>query len=245
MDRLLYIAMNGAKHSQLQQSVIANNLANASTVGFKAQSSAFRAVPVVGPGASTRSFVVDSTPGADLSSGTMMSTGRPLDVAVQGNGWIAVQDASGKEAYTRNGSLQVGAGGQLVTSNGLPVMSDGGSISVPPDSTLTVGKDGTVSVVTNNQYNATTALAQIKLVNPADSDMVRGDDGLFRQKNGQSAPVDASVNVASGTLEASNVNSVDALIGMIDQSRFFDMQVKLMQTADQNANLASQVMTIS
>ena len=245
MDRLLYIAMNGAKHSQLQQSVIAHNLANLSTVGYKAQSSAFRAVPVVGAGAPTRAFVVDSTPGADLSSGTMMSTGRPLDVAVQGSGWIAVQDASGAEAYTRNGSLQVGINGQLVTSNGLPVMGDGGPISIPPDSTLTVGKDGTISVVTNNQYNATTALARLKLVNPADADMVRSDDGLFRTKNSQPAPADASVSVASGTLEASNVNSVDTLIGMIDQSRFFDMQVKLMQTADQNANLATQAMAIT
>jgi len=245
VDRLLYIAMNGAKHSLYQQAVTAQNLANVSTTAYKSQNSAFRAVPVIGDGAKTRTFVVDSTPGADLSSGTMHSTGRPLDVAIQGNGWIAVQDAKGQEAYTRNGSLQVGINGQLVTSNGLPVIGDGGPISVPPDSEVTVGKDGTLSVVTNNQYNATTSLARIKLVNPADADMVRGDDGLFRQKNGQPAAADASVNLASGALESSNVSSVDALIGMIDQSRFFDMQVKLMQKADENESRAVQVMSLT
>lgn len=245
MDRLLYIAMNGAKHSLYQQAVTAQNLSNVSTTAYKAQNSAFRALPVFGPGAPTRTFVVDSTPNSDLSSGAMRSTGRPLDVAIQGNGWIAVQDVKGQEAYTRNGSLQVGIDGQLVTSNGLPVKGDGGPIAIPTDSEVTVGKDGTISVVTNNQYNATTAIARIKLVNPADADMVRSDDGLFRQKNGQPAPVDAAVNLASGVLEASNVNSVDALISIIDQSRFFDMQIKLMQKADENANRAAQVMSLT
>lgn len=237
--------MNGAKHSLYQQSVTAHNLSNVSTTGYKAQNSAFRALPVVGPGAPTRTFVVDSTPNADLSSGAMRSTGRPLDVAVQGSGWIAVQDPSGQEAYTRNGSLQVGIDGQLVTSNGLPILGDGGPITIPTDSEVTIGKDGTISVVTNNQYNATTAIARIKLVNPADADMVRGDDGLFRQRNGQPAPIDAAVNLASGVLESSNVSSVDALISIIDQSRFFDMQIKLMQKADENANRAAQVMSLT
>ncbi len=245
MDRLLYIAMNGAKHSLYQQSVTAQNLSNVSTTAYKAQNSAFRALPVVGPGAPTRTFVVDSTPNADLSSGVMRSTGRPLDVAIQGNGWIAIQDSKGQEAYTRNGSLQVGIDGMLVTSNGLPVMGDGGPIAIPNDSQVSIGKDGTVSIITNNQYNASTSIARIKLVNPADTDMVRGDDGLFRQKNGQPAAVDASVNLASGVLESSNVNSVDALISIIDQSRFFDMQVKLMQKADENAGRAAQVMSLT
>ncbi len=245
MDRLLYIAMNGAKHSLYQQAVTAQNLSNVSTTAYKAQNSAFRALPVLGPGAPTRTFVVDSTPNSDLSLGSMRSTGRPLDVAIQGNGWIAVQDAKGQEAYTRNGSLQVGIDGQLVTSNGLPVMGDGGPIAIPNDSEVTIGKDGTISIVTNNQYNATTAIARLKLVNPADADMVRGDDGLFRQKSGQPAPADAAVNLASGVLEASNVNSVDSLISIIDQSRLFDLQVKLMQKADENANRAAQVMSLN
>jgi flagellar basal-body rod protein FlgF len=164
---------------------------------------------------------------------------------MHGAGWIAIQDAKGVEAYTRNGSLQVSADGLLVTSNGQTVIGDGGPISVPNDSELTIGKDGSVTVVSNNQYNAMTTIGRIKLVNPPDSDMVRGDDGLFRQKSGQPAPADANINLVSSALEASNVSAVDALISIIDQSRFFDMQVKLMQKADENANRAAQVMSLA
>lgn len=245
MDRMLYIAMNGASHSLLQQAVTAHNLANVSTTAYKAQEQAFRALPVVGPGAPTRTFVVDTTPGADLSVGAIRSTGRPLDVAVNGRGWIAVQDIQGQEAYTRNGSLQVGINGLLVTSNGMPVLGDGGPISIPEDSELTIGNDGTITVVTNNQFNAMTAIARIKLVNPLDEQMERGDDGLFRQRGGQPAVADAAVTLAPAALEASNVNSVQALIDIIDQSRFFDMQIKLMQKADENANRAAQLMALN
>lgn len=245
MDRLLYIAMNGAKHSLLNQAVTANNLANISTNGYKAQENAFRALPVFGPGAATRTFSVESTPSVDFSVGAIRTTGRPLDVAINGSGWIAVQDVAGQEAYTRNGSLQVGINGQLVTSNGMPVLGDGGPIFIPEDSEVTIGGDGTVSIVTNNQFNAQTAIARIKLVNPPELEMVRGDDGLFRQQNGRLATEDAAVTLASSVLESSNVNSVEALISIIDQSRFFDMQVKLMQKADENANRALQVMSLA
>lgn len=245
MDRLLYIAMNGAKHSMLQQAVTAQNLANISTPAYKAQNNAFRAVPVFGPGMPTRTFVVDSTPNADLSAGAVRETGRPLDVAVNGNGWLAVQDSRGREAYTRNGSLQVGTNGLLVTSNGLPVIGDTGPITIPEDSEITIGNDGTITIANNNQYNALTAIARIKLVNPPNETMVRGDDGLFRQANGQPAVADAATTLTPAALESSNVNSVSALISIIDQSRFFDMQVKLMQKADENANRAVQVMSLN
>lgn len=245
MDRLLYVAMNGAKHSLYQQAVTTHNLANVSTNGYKAQNGVFRALPVVGPGAPTRTFVVDSTPHADLSGGVIRTTGRPLDVAVHGSGWIAVQDAKGGEAYTRNGSFEISPEGLLMTSNGQPVAGDGGPITIPSDSEVTIGKDGSITVLTNNQYNAMTTIGRIKLVNPSDSDMVRGDDGLFRQKSGQPAPADANVVLAGSALESSNVSAVDALINIIDQSRFFDMQVKLMQKADENANRAVQVMNLA
>ena len=245
MDRLLYIAMNGAKHSLLQQAVTAQNLANVSTTAYKAQNHAFRALPVFGPGTPTRTFVVDTTPGSDLSNGAIRSTGRPLDVAVNGDGWIAVQDASGQEAYTRNGSLQVGINNMLVTSNGLPVMGDGGPITIPEDAEVTIGKDGTITVLTNNQPNALTAITRIKLVNPPSANIVRGEDGLFRESGGQPVQADADVTLASGALEASNVNSVTALIDIIDQSRFFDMQVRLMQKADENETRAVQVMSLT
>ena len=245
MDRLLYVAMNGAKHSLYQQAVTTQNLSNALTDGYKSVQGAFRALPVVGPGAATRTFVVESTPVPDFSEGVMRSTGNPLDVAVHGPGWIAVQDAQGQEAYTRNGNLEVGINGQLVTNTGLPVIGDGGPITIPPDSEVTIGKDGTITVVTNNQYNAITPVSRIKLVNPPNDQMVRGDDGLFRLKNGQPAPADASVVLATSVLEASNVNSVESLISIIDQSRFFDMQIKLMQKADENAGRAAQVMNLN
>ncbi len=245
MDRLLYIAMNGAKHSLYRQDVTASNLANVSTNGYKAQNVAFRALPVFGPGMATRAYSVESTPNANLSSGVLHTTGRPLDVAIQGRGWIAVQDAKGGEAYTRNGSLQVDASGMLVTSNGQPVVGDGGPIAVPENSELTVGKDGSVTVVSNGQFNAMTTIGRIKLVNPADADMVRGDDGLFRQKSGQPAEADANVKLASSVLESSNVNAVDAMVNIIEQSRFFDMQMQLIKKADDNASRATQVLSLS
>lgn len=245
MDRLLYIAMNGAKHSLYRQDVTTSNLANVSTNGYKAQNVAFRVAPVMGPGMATRAFSVESTPNADLSSGVLHTTGRPLDIAVHGRGWIAVQDARGVEAYTRNGSLEIDSNGLLTTSNGLAVVGDGGPISVPENSELTIGKDGTVTVLSNGQYNAMTSVGRIKLVNPADAEMVRGDDGLFRRKNNQPAEADAGVNLASGMLEASNVNAVDTLVNIIEQSRFFDMQMQLIKKADDNASSATRVLNLN
>jgi len=245
MDRMLYIAMNGAKHSMYRQEMTASNLANASTNGYKAQNVAFRALPVFGPGAATRAFSVETTPNADLSSGVLHTTGRALDVAVHGSGWIAVQDAKGGEAYTRNGSLQVDANGALTTSNGQPVMGDGGPIAVPENSEVTIGKDGSVTVVSNGQYNAMTTIGRIKLVNPPEADVVRGDDGLFRQKNGQPAEADAGVNLAGGALESSNVNAVDTMVNIIEQSRFFDMQMQLIKKADENATRSNQIISLT
>lgn len=245
MDRLLYISMNGAKHSFYQQSVLANNLANASTDGYKAQNTAFRALPVYGPGMPTRTFVVDSTPNADLSGGTLKTTGRPLDVAVHGRGWLAVQDSRGNEAYTRNGAIEVTSTGLLVTNNGRPLIGDGGPITVPEDSEVYVSKDGTVSLVTNNQVQNAVSVGRLKLVNPDDRDLVRGDDGLFRLTNGQPAPADANVNLASGVLESSNVSAVNTLIDIITASRLFDMQVKMMQKSDENTSRATQIMSLT
>jgi flagellar basal-body rod protein FlgF len=245
MDRLLYIAMNGAKHSMYQQAVTANNLANASTDGYKAQNSAFRALPVYGPGAPTRTFVVDSTPNADLSGGTLKSTGRPLDIAVHGKGWLTVQDANGNEAYTRNGALELTETGLLVTNNGQPVIGDGGTITIPVNSEVYVEKDGTVNIVTDGKVNNSVSLGQLKLVNPPDDNMVRGDDGLFRQKSGQNATADAGVHLASGVLESSNVSAVNSLIDMINSSRMFDMQVKMMQKEDENSQQATKLLSLT
>lgn len=244
MDRLIYIAMTGAKHILSQQATVSQNLANISTSGFRAQVDAFRAVPVIGPGLATRAFVVDSTVGTDFRPGVIQTTGRDLDLAVNGKGWIAVQGADGKEAYTRDGSLAINSNGLLQTRTGLNVLSSGGTLSVPPDSDITIAKDGTVSVVpTSGAKNQVSEVGRIKLVNPPDENMVRGDDGLFHLKDGGIADVDENVVLHSGGLESSNVNASEALVNMISLSRQFDLQMKLLQNAEQNDAKSAQILS--
>lgn len=244
MDRLIYTAMTGAKHLLEQQAVVAHNLANANSTGFRAELSAFRAVPLVGDGLNTRAFVVGSTVGADLSPGVIQQTGRALDISVQGAGFIAIQGADGVEAYTRAGDLQVSVNGQLQTRNGNAVVGDGGPIAIPPQSNLTIAPDGTISTVpTFGSPNAVATVARIKLVNPAAGEIERGADGLFRMKSGNSAPADVNVALASGTLEGSNVNVVEAMVSLIENARQFDMQMKMLQNAQSNASQAASILT--
>lgn len=246
MDRLIYTAMTGAKHVFMQQAGTANNLANASTVGFKAQEHRFRAVPVLGEGMPTRAFTVDASVSDVFDEGPLMFTGRQLDVAVQGRGWLAVQLPDGSEAYTRAGSLDVDVTGLLQTKTGYTVVGDGGPINVPPDNRVEIAPDGTVSVVPSyGTPNNSNAIGRLKLVNPPEGDLVRGADGLFRLRNGQPAPADERVRVASGTLEGSNVNVTDAMVNLISLSRQFEMQIKLLQTADTNAQRADQLLSLS
>jgi flagellar basal-body rod protein FlgF len=245
MDRMIYLAMSGAKQALGQQTTVAHNLANLTTNGFRAETSVFRAVPIVGQGAPTRAFVVDSTPGADFTPGVIQHTGRDLDIAVQGKGWIAVQAADGSEAYTRNGSLQINANGVLQTRNGSSVLGDGGPISIPNDTLVTIAGDGTVSTVpTGNRPSANSTLGRIKLVNPPENTLERGSDGLFRVRGGVPAQPDANVRLASGALETSNVNAVDAMVNMIALARGFDMQMKMLQNAETNARQAAQLLTM-
>lgn len=246
MDRLIYTAMTGAKHILEQQANTTHNLANATTTGFRAQLDSFRAVPVLSDGLPTRAFVVDATVGSDFTAGAIQQTGRDLDVAVQGKGWIAVETADGSEAYTRNGSLKLNENGVLQTHSGLNVLGDGGPISVPPDVTIAIAKDGTVSTIpTTGTPNAVSVLGRIKLVNPPEASLVRGDDGLFRTSDGSPADADAGVALIGGALEGSNVNVVEAMVDMISLARQFDMQMKLLQNAENNANKASQLLGLN
>jgi len=245
MDRMIYVAMTGAKHTLDQQAAVAHNLANVSTTGFRAAVSAFRAVPVLGDGLPTRTFVVDSTSGANFAPGALQGTGRDLDVAVQGRGWIAVQSADGGEAYTRNGSLQVSPNGMLQTRNGLNVLGDAGPISIPPDSTISIAKDGTISAVsTLPPPKSVNVVGRIKLVNPDEKLLTRGDDGLFRLANGGAAEADAKVALASGALEGSNVNVVEEMINMIALARQYDLQMQLLNNAQKDATQASQILNV-
>lgn len=246
MDKLIYTAMSGAKQAFLQQAGIANNLANANTTGYRAMEHKFRTAEVKGEGLPTRAFTVDASVADIFTPGPLMATGRPLDVAVQGAGWIAVETPEGGEAYTRNGFLQVNSAGLLQTANGQTVLGDGGPISIPPDNNITIAPDGTVSVVplfgTPNNSNA---IGRIKLVNPPENTLMRRADGLFQQKGGQTADADAEVKLAPATLEGSNVNSVDAMVSMISLARQFEMQIKMLQTADANARAAGQVLSMN
>lgn len=245
MDKLIYTAMTGAKHDMLRQDVLAHNLANANTPGFRAQTVAFRSVPLQDAG-NTRVFAVESTPGVDLAAGPIQSTGNPLDIAVNGPGWIAVESTGGREAYTRNGGLQVSSEGVLQTRAGRPVLSDGGPINVPPNTRISIDRDGTVSATpTSGDAKSVVSLGRIKLVNPPEADLMRGDDGLFRIKSGGMATHDEKVVISTGAIEGSNVNAVEALVGMIALARQFDLHMKMLQNAEGDANKANQLLAMN
>ena len=246
MDRVIYIAMTGAREVTRQQAAVSNNLANVSTHGFKQELNVFRALPVVGEGAKTRAFVLETTPRSDFTSGAIQETGRALDVAVRGQGWIAVQDANGQEAYTRMGHFQVSVNGILQTTNGYNVLGEGAPIAVPPDQDILIGKDGSVSTVPVGQgLNAVAIAGRIKLVNPPETDLKRGDDGLFRLAGGQPGLADANVQLVSGALETSNVNPAEALVSMVSLARQFDMNMRVLRAADENHRSADKVLSMN
>ena len=245
MDKMLYLAMTGAKHIDLQQATTANNLSNVNTNAFKADLASFRALPVVGPGAPTRTYVVDNTIGHDMSQGSLMHTGSPSDFALGSPGFFAVQAADGSEAYTRGGGYVLDANGMMRTRSGLPITGDGGPITVPTGYQVQLGQDGSVVGVPQNGKDRTPQLlGQIKLVNPGDKEVYKGPDGLFRMNSGDTATADTNVKLVPETLEASNVNAVESLVQMISHGRQYEMNIKLMTNADQNDQKATQLLTM-
>ncbi len=241
MDRLIYLSMSGAKATMQRQETLANNLANVSTVGFRAELAAFRAVPVEGSGASTRVYALESTPGYDASAGTVSATGRSLDVAMSGGAWLAVQGLDGTEAYTRAGALDVNAEGTLITTSGLTVLGDGGPIQVPPDTQVAIGSDGTVSATGAN--GRSTTIGKLKLVTP-EGPLTRGTDGLFRGADGDLA-ADPNARVQDGALEGSNVSAVETMVQMISAARQFEAQMKSLTTAESDDKAATQLLAVS
>ena len=233
MDNLLYIAMSGAKENMNALAVRSNNLANASTIGFKADFENARAMQAYGEGLPTRVFSMAEEPGQNMSSGAIETTGRELDVAVKGDGWIAVEDSDGNEAYTRMGSLVLDQDGTLRTSDGRAVLDDSGEhIELPALSKIEINQDGTVGGRPDGEGSEVFEEYQrIKLVNPEKTAMYRGTDGLFRMKSGATAEESDSVRLINGALESSNVNVVDEMTSLIRIQRQYDMQVKLMSTA--------------
>lgn len=238
MDRVIYLAMSGAKATLQRQDVLANNLANASTPGFRAELQAFRAVPVRGDGATTRAFALESTVGYDEQGGPLQSTDRPLDVAMKGNAWLTVQALDGTEAYTRSGALEVSAEGQLVTTSGLPVLGDGGPITIPANAAVEIAADGTITAT--GATGRPQQVGRLKLVTP-ESRLQRGTDGLFRAGEGD-LPADPAARVQSGALEGSNVSAVETMVAMIAASRQFEQQMKVLQNADQKEQQAAKLL---
>jgi len=239
MDRVIYLAMAGAKATMQRQDVIANNLANVSTTGFRAQMAAFRAVPVLGDGASTRAYAIETTFGYNAEPGAVATTGRNLDVAMKGNAWLAVLGADGTEAYTRNGALDVNSEGVVVTRGGLPVQGDGGPITVPLNAQVMVGGDGTVTATVAGSRPQ--GVGRLKLVTP-EAPLARGEDGLFRAADGD-LPADATAQVQPEALEGSNVSAVESMVAMISAARQFEQQMKLLQTAQEREQSASRLLS--
>jgi flagellar basal-body rod protein FlgF len=237
MDRSVYIAMTGAAQIMQAQDVVSHNLANASTTGFKSELDAFRSLPVQGPGSATRINAVAQGLGRDDSQGQLQHTGRALDVAVRGVGWIAVQAPDGSEAYTRAGNLQLSADGVLTDAAGNPVLGNGGPITVPDSAQVVIGDDGTISSVPLGQGpNTLTQIDRIKLVNPDPAQLSKGADGLLHLAGGGSTDADPGVQLAPQMLEGSNVNPSAELVRMISLSRQYEMQVRSIKTAEDDAD---------
>jgi flagellar basal-body rod protein FlgF len=249
MDRLIYTAMTGASGTMSRQAAVANNLANVTTQGYRAEEHRLRAAQVLThnktPSAlPTRAFAVDASTHTDYSEGALMYTGGLYDVAVKGKGWIALALPDGTEAYTRNGGFETSVEGVLQTHTGIPVQGDGGPITIPPNTRITIERDGTISTVPNTgAQNVVNVVGRIKLVDPPEADLVRGPDGLFRLATGEAAEQGNTVKIASGYLENSNVNPVEQMVSMISLARQFEMQMKMITTAEANDRAATQVLS--
>jgi flagellar basal-body rod protein FlgF len=239
MDRLIYLAMAGAKASLQRQDVLAHNLANVSTTGFRAELAAFRAVPVQGDGASTRVYALETTVGYDAQPGVVQSTGRALDVALRGDGWLAVQAFDGSEAYTRAGALEVDPQGQIVDPDGRPMLGDGGPIVVPPNARVAIAPDGAVSAAVGDAVPQ--VVGRLKIVTP-ESPLQRGTDGLFRAADGDDLAADPAGRLQDGALEGSNVSAVQSMVGMIAAARQFEHQMRMLQGAEQRDQTAQRLL---
>jgi flagellar basal-body rod protein FlgF len=244
MDRLIYTAMSGANAAANRQAVLSNNLANASTNGFRAEMSTYRAVPLLGEGATTRVFAVESTAGYLDSPGSAQRTDRSMDAMTAGNSWFSVQGLDGNEAYTRNGHFDVAADGTLVTGNGLTVLSNGGApITVPAGAELSIGHDGNISAKVGNQ--PANGIGRLKMVTPNGEDpLKRGEDGLFRALSGAPLNNDDNARLQVGALESSNVNPIETMVNMIQDGRQFETQMRLLQTAESNDKSAGQLLSL-
>jgi len=245
MDRVVFVVGNAGKQLLRTQAVHSNNLANANTIGFQAEMAKFSSRDVTGSGFQSRAFAVAENNSSSFAKGEIQSTGRTLDVAVNGNGWLAVQAPDGSEAYTRAGNLHVNINGQLLTRSEYPVLGDSGPIVIPENQKLEIGSDGTISVrPLGQQPNTLSEVGRIKIVSPPPEELEKGPDGLLRMRDGSDAPASAEVSLVSGALEGSNVNSVEEMVNMISLARLFDVTVKIMSTAKEMDERTTQIMNM-
>jgi len=245
MDKAMYLGMSGAVQNMNAQTIHSNNLANATTTGFKADLAQARSMQVFGDGMPSRVYAMTETPGTNFDFGPMMETGNDLDVAVSGDGWIAVQTADGSEAYTRSGELKVNTFGELLTGGGLPVLGNGGPIAIPPNEKIAVGRDGTISVREQGQgAENITAFDRIKLVKPDMTELEKGPDGLMRRRDGAQELADGEVRLVSGFVEGSNVNVVNAMVDMISLTRNYEMNIKIIQSAEENSEASARLLQV-
>ena len=246
MDKYLYVAMTGASQNALAQKAHANNLANISTNGFQRDLEQARSMPVFGDSFPARAFALTERPATDFSPGAMIETGRDLDVAVNGDGWMAVQTPDGGEAYVRSASMNVDALGVLRAGNGMPIMGNGGPIAVPPQQKIEVGADGTISIRAMGEGPRVMAeVDRIKLVQPDLKNMTKGLDGSIHTKDGQPAQADAGVKLTSGFLQASNVNAVEEMTAVLALSKQFELHIKMMNSAKEDDQAMTRVMAMT
>jgi flagellar basal-body rod protein FlgF len=243
---MLYVAMTGAKNTMMAQAINTNNLANMNTTGFRADLASFQSIPVEGAGYPSRINAVVSGTDVDLASGPLISTGRDLDVAVKGDGLITVQAPDGSDAYTRAGDLQINSAGILTTAAGYPVMGNSGPIAIPPNEKLEIGADGTISILPIGQTpNSLAVVDRIKLVKAQPDQLIKTNEGLLQTFNGDQLATDGSVTLQSGVIESSNVNGIDALTNMIELSRHYDAQIKLLKAAEDNDAAGAQLLRLA
>jgi flagellar basal-body rod protein FlgF len=246
MDNLIYVALSGIRQAEQLQTVVSHNLANVSTAGFRAELPLFDSAEILGDGLATRANTIEIREDWNDRTGAIMHTGEPLDIAIRGEGWFAVQDAEGNEAYTRAGSFHLTPTGLLETHTGQLVLGNGGPISLPEFQEIYIGGDGQISIVPIGQKaNTLVEVDRLKLVNPTKAELARGGDGLFRAVNGDALIADPSVQVAGGELESSNVNVSEMLVQMIELQRHFETQVKALRAAEENDAAAASVMEMN
>jgi len=246
VDRLIYSSLAAMRGAMARQATIANNLANVNTAGFRGEFTSAEAEWLKGSGLNGRATVSQDVTGADMTNGAVTATGRDLDVALNGDALLTVQAADGSEAYTRRGDLQLTDSGLLTTGDGMPVQGQSGPITLPPADSISIGKDGQIWIVPQGgDPKAPQAVDTIKLVSPQGSTVKKGIDGLFHVDGGGTLPSDPDATLTAKSLEGSNVNASATLVDMIDASRSWEAQVKMLTTAQDLDKSTASLMQIS